>query len=202
MRNIIAMVLIGVLGVAGVVNAQEAVSEASKSMTPIPGGSKSLGFEVTGGDDSLVFIKGAYFIKEDLAIRLGFGFLDSDDEEMIAVSIGIRNYFKGFNAVRPFIGAAVQFSSGSKTVSASDSSESYYYDYYNSESDSTSQDTDSFQLEGNFGFEFFFRENISLGASVGLRFTSTDSGDDDEERISTFSSGAGYGVGAAVNVYF
>jgi hypothetical protein len=178
MNKIIVILLIGALGIGGVANAQA-----------IPEGTKSMGFEISGGDDGLRFIKGSYFTKEDLAIRLGIGFVDSDDVELIAFSIGIRSYFEGKNAVKPFVGADVKYASGSETIS----------DEFG---DSFNEDVDIFQVEGNFGFEFFFRENISLEASVGLRLTSTDSDGDDEEIISTFSSGSGYGVGAALNIFF
>lgn len=148
-----------------------------------------MGFEVSGGDDDLRFIKGSYLTKDDLAIRLGFGFFDSDENELIAFSAGIRNYFEGKNSVKPFIGAEVRYASGEETSTDELGFES-------------SADIDLIQVEGNFGFEFFFRENISLEASAGLRLTSTDSDGEDEEVISTFSSGSGYGVGAAVNIYF
>lgn len=154
----------------------------------IPAKTKSMGFEVNGGDDELNFIRGAYFTENDLAIRLGFGFLDSDKSEVIALSVGFRNYLEGKNEVKPFFGADLRFASGSNTSDA--------------DGEETTVDVDIIEIEGNFGFEYFFRENISLEANAGLKLRSTDSDGNDEEVISTFSSGAGYGVGAAVNIYF
>ncbi len=168
---VIIAVLIGIFFASGEASAENSLKT----------GSKALSFGIAAGD---MEVAGRYFIMDDLAVLLGFGFEfrdNSESESDYAVSGGVRKYLSKTD-LAPFIGAGLSYRSEEHTVETGPGKTKV-------------EDENTFTIDGHFGAEYFLAKLVSAEAQVGFGLSDTSNGAD-VTTIGTFRSGV------RVNIYF
>ena len=190
MKNVISLFTILLLSVSLMAQG----SDADGSASPMPGdGSNPYSFEVSlgqsfGGGQSLITapgIKFRYFLNQNMAIRVGLGYSSGKSEENFAENgdgtgalgtltmkmsnfdfkAGFEYHFGSTKRLSPYVALDLGFGSGSMSNEGSNSDGYNYIANYNF---SEEYKTSSFGTSLNAGMDFYFAENLFLGAEFGF----------------------------------
>ena len=146
----------------------------------------------TGGDYVHVLspnLNARYFLQDDLALRLSLGvntsstsndFTENADgtggsgtyetsSSNFGIGVGIEKHFAGTERLSPYIGAGINFSTGSSSQTGTNSDGTMYMASYSKKVDGPS--SSSFGIGVNAGADYYFVNNIYLGIEVGLGFS-------------------------------
>lgn len=136
-------------------------------------------------------LRGRYFIKNDLALRVGLNLSVANEKENVygagnalgftsntnttfAINAGIEKHFKGTARLSPYVGGDVIFGLGNVHNKADANNNGIYQANYTS----TLSRTDvSLGLRGIVGADYYIAPKVYLGGEVGLGLLKTWTGD-------------------------
>lgn len=151
----------------------------------LSGGLNNADFKLNEGNAGL--LRGRYFIKENLALRLGFSLgldhstknfynfpsdndkgSDVENATNFLLNLGIEKHFKGTNRLSPYIGADLLFGvSGQHSVLTNTNGDMYVNDI---KVERKGPGTISFGVRALVGADYYFTKHVYLGAEAGLGF--------------------------------
>lgn len=111
--------------------------------------------------------EGGYFIKDNLALKLGLGYTNnSGDVDFLTYKLGVKNYFKGVVPLQADLTGSTKINGDSQEASSSLSS---------------SSPTLWLGLQG--GYAFFLKENIAFEPTLRYNFAMGEGDKDIEDLI-------------------
>jgi hypothetical protein len=150
---------------------------------------------------STPYLKGRYFLQDDLALRIKLNvgssstsqdFTNSDTSSAVTtgtwetssssftIGAGIEKHFAGTERLSPYIGAEIMFTSGSSDETGSNAGPDFSGNPGFDEGRVYSRDNGSSSTFGVGifgGADYYFINNVYLGVEVGWAFSSTSNGD-------------------------
>jgi len=132
-------------------------------------------------------LHGRYFIKNDLALRLGlnlsfenertnvYGLNNNEghyttSQSIVLVNLGIEKHFKGTSRLSPYVGGDILIGSAGNKLKSENSDATSYVANYNV----TSKSSDfTIGLRGVVGADYYIAPKVYLGGEVGLGFSKT-----------------------------
>lgn len=182
----------------------------------------------TGGDYIHILspnLNARYFLSDDLALRLSLGVNTSSTSEdftenadgsggagtretsssNFGIGVGIQKHFAGTEKLSPYIGAGINFNTGSSSEDWNNFDGTSYAAGYVVKVDGAS--TSTFGIGVNAGADYYFVNHVYVGIEVGLGFSSSSEGEETTTItpgtgsttttiVSQGSSSSGIGVGA------
>ena len=180
----------------------------------------------TGGDFVHVLspnLNARYFLKDDMALRLTLGVGTSSSSQdftenldgsggtgkydmsssSFGIGVGIEKHFAGTEKLSPYVGAGINFSTGSSSATGTNADGTSYMAAYTEKVDGASVST--FGIGVNAGADYYFVNHVYVGIEVGLGFSSASSGKStttitsggvSSTSVSQGGSSSGIGVGA------
>lgn len=149
----------------------------------LAGGLNNAEFELNEGGVGL--LRGRYFIKEDMALRLGFSLGVSNDKSNIygsnnevgksktnntnfILNLGFEKHFAGTANLSPYVGGDLLFGIAGQKQSLENTDGSNYVDDFNSEIKGPG--SLSVGIRGIVGADYYITKHVYLGAEAGLGF--------------------------------
>lgn len=150
----------------------------------LSGGLNNADFVLNEGNAGL--LRGRYFFKDDLAVRLGFslGFdhskqniynlLETEKGTSVTntssflINAGIEKHFKGTNRLSPYVGADLLFGISGNHVENTNTDGNVYVN--NMSMETKGPGAVSFGLRALVGADYYFTKHVYLGAEAGLGF--------------------------------